>query len=119
MIENQITFIKCDVVDSDLPLLLGKQNMKEWNVMINTGNDTAEITINSVNNDVELFNAPSGHWCINIQPGFPVEVVDVMFSIKEMSKEEKEHAAKRIHQQFSHPTFEFMKKVLKTLTKSS
>jgi len=89
MIAHQITFIEFDVVDSDLPLLLGKQNMKEWNVLINTGNDTAEITINSIKKNVELFNAPSGHWCINIQPGFPVEIVDVMFSIKEMSKEEK------------------------------
>ena len=115
MIANQITFIEFDVVETDLPLLLGKQNMKEWNVLINTGDDTAEITINSVKNNVELFNAPSGHWCINIQPGFPVEVVDVMFSVKEMSREQKTHAAKQIHRQFCHPTFEFMKKVLSGL----
>jgi len=89
--------------------------MKEWNVLINTGDDTAEITINSVKNNVELFNAPSGHWCINIQPGFPVEVVGVMFSVKEMSREQKTHAAKQIHRQFCHPTFEFMKKVLSGL----
>ena len=38
--DEQIT-IKFDVVDSDIPLLLGKNTIKQWNLTINTGNDTA------------------------------------------------------------------------------
>ena len=38
--DEQIT-IKFDVVDSDIPLLLGKNTIKQWNLTINTRNDTA------------------------------------------------------------------------------
>lgn len=91
--------------------------MKALNLLICTGNETAEVTINCVKKNVELFTSPTGHWCINVQPGFPVEVLDVMFSVSELLKHKNEHAAKRLHHQFCHPPFEFLKKVLSVLDK--
>jgi len=115
MIAGELTYLTFDVVDTELPLLLGKQTMKSWDVTICTRNDTAEFTLNDVKKNVELFTSPSGHWCVNVQPGFPEEVVDIMFSVQEMTPQEKESAAKRIHRQFCHPPFEFLKKVLNIL----
>ena len=82
MIAGEITTLTFDVVDTNLPLLLGKQTMKKWNLVICTRNDTAEFSLNNVTKHVELFTSHSGHWCINIQPGFPVETLDVLFSVK-------------------------------------
>ena len=115
MIAGELTYLTFDVVDIELPLLLGKETMKSWDVTICTRNDTAEFTINDVKKNVELFTSPSGHWCVNVQPGFPEEVVNIMFSVQEMTYHQKESAAKRIHRQFCHPPFEFLKKVLSVL----
>ena len=40
LIEGEITTLTFDVVDTDLPLLLGKQTMKKWNLVICTRNRT-------------------------------------------------------------------------------
>ena len=77
-----------DVVDSDLPLLLGKQTMKRWNLNINTGNDTAHFIINNKKKNVELYTSASEHCCINIQPCLPTDSVNVLFSMKDLSTHE-------------------------------
>ena len=38
--------ISFDVIQSDIPLLLGKRTMKNWHLVINASDDTAEFTIN-------------------------------------------------------------------------
>ena len=38
--------ISFDVVESDIRLLLGKKTMKNWHLVINASDDTAEFTIN-------------------------------------------------------------------------
>ena len=38
---------------------------------------------------MELFTSKSRHWCIEIQPNFPLEAISVMFSVAHVSKEEK------------------------------
>ena len=59
----ELTF---DVVESDIPLLLGKQNMKMWNVVIKTGDEVAEFTIDGQAKTVGLYTSHSGHWCVPI-----------------------------------------------------
>ena len=54
----------------------------------------------------------SGHWCIEIQPNFPLEAISVMFSVAHLSKEEKVSVAERLHKQFCHPPYQFLRKVL-------
>ena len=60
---EQIT-IKFDVADSDIPLLLGKNTIKQWNLTINTGNDTAWLTINDKLKEVKLY-IPAGALIFN------------------------------------------------------
>ena len=50
-----------DVVNSDLPLLLGKQTMKKWNLDIKMGNDTAHFIINNKKKNVELYTSAREH----------------------------------------------------------
>ena len=77
--------ISFDVVESDIPLLLGKKTTKNWHLVINASDDTAECTINGETKHVELFISKSGHWCIEIQPNFPLEAISVMFSVSHLS----------------------------------
>ena len=111
LIANETVMLSFDVVDSDIPLLLGKGTIKQWNFTIFTGNDSAELTINTVTHKVELYTLSDGHWCLNIQPSFPIEAINSLFSTINLSRKEK-FAAARIHRQFCHPSFEFLKKVL-------
>ena len=71
--------------------------MKNWHLVINASNDTAEFTINAERKHVELFTSKSGHWCIEIQPNFPLEAISVMFSVAHLSKKEKVSVAERLH----------------------
>ena len=103
--------ISFDVIESDIPLLLGKRTMKNWHQVINASDDTAEFTTNGERKHVELFISKSGHWCIEIQSSFPLEAISVMFSVAHLSKEEKVSVAECLHRQFFHPPYQFLKKV--------
>lgn len=74
--------------------------MKSWDVTICTRNDTAEFRLNELKKNIELFTSPIGHWCVNFQPGFQEEEIDIMFSVQDMTPDQKEFAAKRLHRQF-------------------
>ena len=86
--------------------------MKEWNLTINTGNDTAKITINNIINELELYASESGHYCLDIHSNFPSEAVCVLFSVKTLTKLEKVKASEHLHCQYCQPPFSFLKKVL-------
>ena len=104
--------IKLDVVDSDLPLLLGKKNMKEWNLTINTGNDAAKITTNNIVKELELYTSKSGHYCLDNHSNYPLGAICVLFSVKALTKSEKVKAVEHLHRQYCYPPFSFLKKVL-------
>ena len=104
--------ISFDVIESDIPLLLREKTMKNWHLVINASDDTAEFTINGKRKHVELFTSKSGHWWIEIQPNFSLEAISVMFSVARLSKEEKVSVAERLHRQFCHSSYQFLKKVL-------
>ena len=62
--------------------------MKDWNLVINTASDIAEITIYGSKKKVELNTSTSSnkwalHWCVYVQPSFPIDAVDVLFTTKE------------------------------------
>ena len=44
--QNVAANIKFDVVDSEIPLLLGKSVMEQWNLTINTCNDNVSLVVN-------------------------------------------------------------------------
>ena len=112
LLAGEESTLRFDVVQSDLPLLLGKQTMKKWNLTIRTGDDSAQLTIDGKVKEMALFTSASGHWCVNIQPCFPVDAVSILFSVSGLTKAEKQQAAARLHRQYCHPAFSFLKKVL-------
>ena len=57
------------------------------------------------------------HWCVDIQYGFPFEAMSILCTVPNLSENEKMSAAKRLHRQFRHPSFVFMKEVLSNLMK--
>ena len=101
LIANETVKLSFDVVDSDIPLLLDKGTRKQWNFTIFTGNDSAELTINTVTHKIELYTLSDGHWCLNIQPSFPIEAINFLFSTINLSQKEKCSVAARIHRQLS------------------
>ena len=74
--------IKFVVVDSDIPFLFGKKTIKQWNLTIDTGNDTAEFIVNDKLNEVEWYTSASTLNCFKIQPYFPIDAMNVIFSVK-------------------------------------
>ena len=108
---EQVT-IKIDVVGCDILFLLGKNTMKQWNLTINIGHDIAEFIVNDKLKEIEWYTSASGLCCVNIQPCFPIDAMNVLFSVKREKAREKAQAAETLHHQFCHPPFTFLKKVL-------
>ena len=82
---EQIT-VKFDVVDSDIPLFLRKNNMKQWNLTIITAKDTAELIVNDKLKKVELYTSAKGQQHVTIQLCFPINVMSVLLSVKKNNK---------------------------------
>ena len=61
---------------------------------------------------MELVTSKSRHWCIEIQPDFPLEAISVMFSVALFSREKNVSLAERFHRQLCHPLYQFLKEVL-------
>lgn len=113
LIANETFKLSFDVVDSDIPLLLGKETMKSWNFTIFTGNDAEELTSNNNTNKLELYTLYNGHWWLNVQQCFPIKAINSLLSAANLSQKEKSRVATRIHGQFCHPSpLVFLKKVL-------
>lgn len=86
-----------DVIDSDIPLLLSKSDMKRTQMCLDLKNDTAEImgktaTLNCTN---------AGHYCIPIlKEEMPVFAVD----LKTISEKERKKELNKLHCVFGHPS---------------
>ena len=112
LLADGTVIIDFDIVDIHVALLLGKQTIKKWNLNINKDNDTAHFIINNKKKNVELYTPASGHWCINIQPCLHTDSVNVLFSMKDLSTHEKKIAPAKLHCQYCHLSFAFLKKVI-------
>ena len=100
--------IQTDVVDSDIPLLLSKPDMKRLGLQINMENDTAKI----FDKVTDLGTTPSGHHFIPIRDcDFPIE--DVHFATEDKSYEDKKRIVQKLHRQFAHPSARNLKALMK------
>lgn len=92
--------ITTDVVESDIPLLLSKQAMKQACVKLDLKNDTAEIFGKSV----VLNETTSGHYCIPIDK-MPMVETDMAYAvnIENLNQKEKHKVLTKLHRQFAHP----------------
>ena len=85
--------IQTDAVDSDIPLLLSKPDMKRFGLQINMENDTAKI----FDKIVDLGTTPSGHYFIPIKE-CNINIDEVYFAIEDKSYEEKKKNCTKIAQ---------------------
>ena len=56
--------IKLDAVDSDMPIFLSKNTIKQWNLTINTGDETTRLVVNDKLKEIELYTSARKYWCI-------------------------------------------------------
>ena len=102
------TTIKTEVVDTDIPLLLSKPDMKRLGFKINLANDTLEIN----GRNIELDTTSSGHYFIPLKDcEMQIETVHVINEIE--NKSEKITMIKKLHRQFGHPSTKSLKAILK------
>ena len=101
------TTMKTEVVESDIPLLLSKPDMKRMGFKLNMANDTLEVN----GKYIELDTTSSGHYYIPLKE-CTIHVENV--NITEMkSSKEKEKELKKLHRQFGHPSAQSLKAILK------
>lgn len=106
--------VKCkitsDIVDSDIPLLLGKPAMKTAKVTLDLENDRATIFGKSI----DLQCTSSGHYCVPLGGVHTeTETFDVMFTMKEQSFNEQKKIISKLHKQFAHPSSQRLITLLK------
>ena len=91
-------FIHTDIVDSDIPLLLSKNSMKEAKIKLDLENDKVEI----FGKLLDLDCASSGHYCVRLH-STPVNVEECMLAEKIEDISDKPKILNKIHKQFAHP----------------
>lgn len=52
--------------------------MKGWNLTINTENNIAKLTVNSVVEELELYTSDKEHYCLALHLNFPSEAVKTL-----------------------------------------
>ena len=96
IVGNQV-MIMTDVIDSDIPLLLSKSDMKRMQMCLDLKNDTAQIM-----GKTAILNCTSaGHYCIPIlREEVPVFTVD----LNDISDKERKKELVKLHRVFGHPS---------------
>ncbi|XP_071118367.1 uncharacterized protein [Haliotis cracherodii] len=94
--------ITTDVVQSDIPLLLGKPAMKAAKVVLDLENDRASI----FGKEINLQCTSSGHYCIPILHStmHVNQTFEVLYSQSMQSRQEKKKKILKLHRQFAHPS---------------
>ena len=95
--------ITTDVVDSDIPLLLGKPSMKKAKVVMDLEHDKATI----FGKEVDLQCTSSGHYCLPLEDteiDVPSDNISVLYAMDDKSPEQQRHIIIKLHKQFAHPT---------------
>ena len=104
--------IMTDVIDSEIPLLISKKAMKKAKCVLDFKNDKVEI----LGTKIDLYCTNSGHYYVPlVRPLEKVQCSEILFvrSLKQKSYEEKVQIARKLHRQFSHPSFERLSTLVK------
>ena len=88
-------FICTDIVDSDVPLLLSKNSMKEAKIKLDLENDKVEI----FGKLLDLDCTSSEHYCVPLH-STPVNVEECMLAEKIEDISDKQKILNKIHKQF-------------------
>lgn len=98
LLQRQNCLLKTDVVNSEIPLLLGKPSMKTAKVKLYIGNDK----INIIGKDILVHYTSSGHYSISLQDDLSAsQVKHVVMTTKDVDMRK---ALLKRHRQFAHPS---------------
>lgn len=100
--------IKTDVVESDIPLLLSRNAMKNAKVKMDIENDSAEI----LGENISLNLTSSGHYCVPLCQDVTVEDVNAV-KLAELSETDRKRSLLKLHRQFAHPVQSKLQTLLK------
>ena len=107
-IGNKNMFLPTDVIDAELPLLLSKQTLINGEAEINCANST--ITIFGTKQP--MLCTSSGHYAIPIRPHSSDMTPNIIMHTTKETPDNKSKA-KKLHQQFGHPSSERLIKLVK------
>ena len=99
--------IRTDIVESDIPLLLSKPDMKKMGFKINLENDTLEVNGKSI----DLDTTAGGHYFIPLQE-CQVKIENINLITELSTFKEKEKVINKLHRQFCHPSEKSLKDIL-------
>ena len=103
--------ISVEVVDSNIPLLLGRPTMTGLGMIINTKNHTVDVD----GRKYQLGISKSGHYTLPVSE-YSNENCKVVLHMEELqtrTRSEKERKANKLHRQFAHASKERLLKLLK------
>ena len=111
-IGNTKCFIKAEIVQEKIPLLLSKTSLKKAGTVLNLQNDNIKM----FNEDVEVTTSNNGHYAINILPDEICNFDDIeQVLIFEDDETEKSKIQKviKLHKQFGHASSRNLENLLK------
>ena len=108
-IGEQPVSIKVDVVESDLPLLISLKTQKRAGTILDMVEDVAIMA----GSKIKLERTKTGHYCIDLdgQESFCLATYTLD------KEEEWRKALKKLHQQFAHPPYERLQKLIESAGK--
>ena len=110
LIGNRKVNIEVDVVECDIPLLIGKPSMKRLKMVIDFVNNKAT----ALGQIIKLRTTKSGHYCIPLSCYVDsCNIVIDSTGLLGTTKEEKKKRAKKLHRQLCHASFDRLKTLLR------
>ena len=100
---DQEVTVSVDVVENDIPLLLGLPTMNDIRMILDTGNH--QVIVNGKIFPLDINS--SGHYEIPVMPDNVVYLIS-----EDTTRQEKEKVARKLHEQFAHPSKERLIRLL-------
>ena len=100
-IGNTKCFIKAEIIQEKIPLLLSKTPLKKAGSVLNLQNDSIKI----FNEDMEVTTSNNGHYAINILPDKTCNfdnIEQVLIFEEDESDKSKIQKINKLHKQFGH-----------------
>ena len=112
-IGNPKCFIKAEIIQEKIPLLLSKTSLEKAGTVLDLQNDSMK----TFNEDMEVTTSNIGHYAINILPNDTCNfdnIKQVLIFEEDESGKSKIQKITKLHKQFGHDFFNKFRKFIKT-----
>lgn len=77
-------------------MLFEKKGIKEWDLTYSRCIDAAKFNFNHIEKVLNFYTSDIEHYYVNIQYNFPSGAMDVLFSVKTVTKSDKSRLVKHL-----------------------